>query len=159
MAYCVVLNSSWAVNRTIVNTPYNVIFTDVRLNNILPKDVSKFKLEAYVRTTNTIVTNVNARSLSVRVNIIPTNRTINQDMTGSTSVAHTITRNLPVASFETNQFSQTRTVINRPTNVSSIQVVFWDDNTNAQLVTASVTNMNWIMHLYFIPIVDSLEID
>lgn len=156
MAYVIVLNSQNTVNRRIVNTIYNIIFDNQRLDILLPPDVSKFRVEAYVRANNTSTGNSNARNISVRVNFRPTSRIVTQDMMGSTVVASTITQNIPTMGFQTNQFGQSKTVIDRPTGVNTIQVTFWDDNTNAQLTTSVGTgganSWFWVMHLYFYPI-------
>lgn len=153
MAYVVVLNTFQPINKVQSPNNYNCLFQNIQLNTLLPSEYEKYRVEAYLRSTSGATANANARSISVRVSIIPTNQIITQDMVPSTVVAMTTFRNLPVVSFETNQFGQAKTVIPRPTNVSSILVTLWDDATNAVVATSiGGNNMNWILHLYFYPI-------
>lgn len=156
MAHVLFFSSAISTNQTLVNgNLYDIIFNNIDLDSFLPQGVQKFRLEAYLRTNRPTTQNqsVQPRTISVRVNIRPTARVIDQNMVPNTTVAGTITRNYPSANFETTQFGQTRSVIDRPTGVSEIQVTLWDDATNDVLATATSGGaLNWVLHLYFYPI-------
>jgi hypothetical protein len=144
------LNSSDSTNRIITTDLTDITYTNQKIDSFLPPDVKRFRVEAYLRASSDSTAQNYNFNLQIRLLITPSPTCIDQSMQPIQCVATLQTRNVPQRSYETTQFSQTGYTMNRPTGVSNVRIVIWNE-------TANILHANgfpYVCHLHFIPIIE-----